>query len=97
MMIKELSEVEIEQVSGAGIIADIGGAIGGAIGGIVDASTALGGLDTNATAPAATLGQGIGSILELNPVGAISQIGSGVVGIVGFGIDAISQIIANKK
>lgn len=89
---KELNSKEIEQVSGAGIFADLAGGIGGAIGAIVDAGTALGGLNTNATAPATTLGKGIGSIFELNILGAISQIGSGIVGIVGFGIDAVGQI-----
>ena len=89
---KELNAAEIEQVSGAGIFADIAGAIGGAIGGIVDAGTALGGLNTNATDPATTLGKGIGSIFELNFIGAISQIGTGITGIVEFGIDVVSQL-----
>lgn len=96
-MIKELNSLEIEQVSGAGIFADLAGGIGGAIGSIVDAGTSLGGLHTDAKTPAAALGKGIGSIFELNPIGAISQIGSGVVGIVGFGIDAISQIKSLKS
>lgn len=95
-MIKELSASEIEQVSGAGIFSDLAGSIGGAIGGIVDAGTALGGLHTDATTPAVTLGKGIGSIFEWNPIGAISQIGAGIVGIVGFGIDAASQTKKNK-
>ncbi|MGV3344318.1 hypothetical protein ACGVWS_00760 [Enterobacteriaceae bacterium LUAb1] len=93
---KELNSLEIEQVSGAGIFADIGGGIGGAIGSIVDAGTSLGGLNTNAHAAAETLGKGIGNIFELNVFGAISNIGAGVVGIVGFGIDAIAQIIGKK-
>lgn len=89
---KELNALEVEQVSGAGIFAGLGGGMGGAIGGIVDAGTALGGLRTDAKTPAATLGKGIGSILDLDVLGAITQIGQGVVGIVDFGIDAVSQI-----
>lgn len=96
-MIKELNALEVEQVSGAGAIADLGGGIGAAIGGIVDQGTALGGLHTDATTPARTLGKGIGSILELNPVAAITGIGAGVNGIVKFGIDAVSQIKALKQ
>lgn len=91
-MIKELNALEIQQVSGAGMFSDLAGAIGGAIGKIVDGGTAIGGLHTNATDPATNLGKGIGSIFDLNFVDAISQIGTGIIGIVNFGIDAVSQI-----
>lgn len=91
-MIKELNSLEIEKISGAGVFSDFSGGIGRATGSIVDAGTLLGGLQTDAKTSATTLGQGIGSIFELNPIGALSQIGTGVVGIVGFGIDAVSQI-----
>lgn len=95
-MSRELTSSEIEQVSGAGIFADLAGQIGAAIGDVVDSATAVCGLNTDATTPATTLGKGVGSLLELNIVGAISQIGNGIVGIVNFGIDAISQIKAKQ-
>lgn len=89
---RELNTVEVADVSGAGFFSDLGKSIGKAIGGIVDQGTAAGGLTTNASTAAETLGSGIGSLLELDFVSAISNIGSGVVGIVNFGIDAISQL-----
>ncbi|MEB7539702.1 hypothetical protein NGC37_15470 [Pantoea anthophila] len=88
---RELNITEVEAVSGAGIFADIGKAIGSAIGGIVDLGTSAVGKSTDATSPAARLGSGIGSLLELNIIGAISDIGAGIVGIVEFGIDLITQ------
>lgn len=94
---RELNSVEVEHVSGAGFFVDIAGAIGGAIGSIVDAGTALGGLKTNATTPAETLGKGIGSILEFNFIDAVSQMGLGIVGIVNFGIDAIGQLTRRSQ
>ncbi|MEZ3500825.1 hypothetical protein [Pantoea sp. KPR_PJ] len=96
-MSRELNASEIAQVSGAGFVAELAGTIGGAIGSVVDAGTALGGLKTDATSAATTLGKGIGSLLEFNLSGAISQIGSGLIGIVNFGIDAISQLITKKS
>ncbi|RPE01540.1 hypothetical protein BBB56_09670 [Candidatus Pantoea deserta] len=96
-MSRELNATEIAQVSGAGLFTDLGGAIAGAIGSIVDAGTSLGGLKTDATTAATNLGKGIGSLLELNFLNAVSQIGSGIIGIVGFGIDAISQITGKKS
>ncbi|WP_380184057.1 hypothetical protein [Kalamiella sp. sgz302252] len=89
---RELNHQEIESVSGAGFFADLGKSIGAAIGNIVDSGTAVGGLTTDATTPAGQLGSGIGSLLELDFVTAISNIGAGIVGIVNFGINAISQI-----
>lgn len=89
---RELNTQEVAAVSGAGFFADLGKSIGMAIGNIVDSGTAVGGLTTDATTPAGMLGSGIGSLLELNFVTAISNIGGGIVGIVNFGIDAIAQI-----
>ena len=89
---RELNTQEVEVVSGAGFFSDLGKSIGAAIGNIVDSGTAVGGLTTDATTPAGQLGSGIGSLLELDFVTAISNIGSGIVGIVNFGIDAISQL-----
>ncbi|MEW5290713.1 hypothetical protein ABW286_16255 [Erwinia papayae] len=88
---RELISTEIQSVSGAGTFADIGAAIGSAIGNIVDQGTALGGLVTDATTAAKTLGSGIGSLLELDIVSAITNIGSGVIGIVNFGLSIFSQ------
>jgi len=89
---RELNIQEVEAVSGAGFFADLGKNIGTAIGNIVDAGTAAGGLTTDAATPAGKLGSGIGSILELDVVNAISNIGTGIVGIVNFGISAVSQL-----
>ena len=89
---RELNTQEVAVVSGAGFFADLGKSIGSTIGGIVDQGTAAGGLTTDATTAAGTLGSGIGSIFELDIVSAISNIGSGIVGIVNFGISAISQL-----
>jgi hypothetical protein len=89
---RELNSQEVDVVSGAGFFADLGKSIGAAIGGVVDLGTSAGGLTTDATSAAGTLGSGIGSILELDFISAITNIGSGIVGIVNFGISAISQI-----
>ncbi|RRZ88514.1 hypothetical protein [Erwinia sp. 198] len=89
---RELNSREVEVVSGAGFFADLGKSIGAAIGGIVDQGTLAGGLKTDATTAAGTLGSGIGSLLELDVISAITNIGSGIVGIVNFGISAISQL-----
>ncbi len=94
---RELNTQEVEAVSGAGFFADLGKSIGSAIGGIVDLGTSAGGLTTDATTAGGTLGSGIGSILELDIVSAISNIGSGIVGIINVGISAISQIAAKKS
>ncbi|KAB8311868.1 hypothetical protein EH228_09120 [Erwinia endophytica] len=93
---RELSVQEIENISGAGLFAILGEAIGSAIGSIVDAGTAAGGLSTDAVSGAAKLGNGIGSILDLDIISAITNMGTGIAGIVAFGIDAISQIKANS-
>ncbi len=92
---RELEIQEIDAVSGAGYLSDLGESIGKAIGSIIDGGTALGGLNTDATSGAAQLGLGIGNLLELDFVNAISNIGNGIVAIVKFGIDAVSQS-ANK-
>lgn len=93
---RELNTKEIVTVSGAGFFSDLGKKIGSAIGGIVDQGTSIGGLKTDASSAGATLGSGIGSIFDFDIINAISDIGSGVVGIVNFGIDAIGQIKAKK-
>lgn len=84
-MIRELNTLEIEQVS-AGL--SIGNGVGGMIGGIADSLTSLIGLRTNATHAGEILGEGID-----NAIGGFAQIGSGVVGVIKFGIDAISQLV----
>ncbi|MFQ1012317.1 hypothetical protein [Gilliamella apicola] len=60
---KELNLVEVEQVSGAGRLADAGAHIGGGIGRIVDA--ALGNVSTVAADAGSALGQGIGEFIEV--------------------------------
>ncbi|MCX8958202.1 hypothetical protein [Erwinia psidii] len=93
---RDLTSQEVHAVSGAGALADLVSTIGAAIGSIVDQGTALGGLDTDAETAGKTLGSGIGSLLEMDFVSAINNIGSGVIGIVSFGISAISQLRAKK-
>lgn len=82
---KELNAAELAQVSGAGIIADLGGVIGGAIGSIVDSGAALGGYDIHIKDAVSTLGKGIGSIFELNFADAFVQISRGISDIVSGG------------
>ncbi|AFC86820.1 hypothetical protein [Frateuria aurantia] len=94
---RTLTHDEMTSVAGGGVFGDIGSAIGGAIGNVVDLGTTLLGLSTDATGPAAKLGEGIGLIADsvLNPgniPAAILDVGEGIVGIVGFGIDAIQQL-----
>jgi len=89
---RELNNSEVAAVSGAGIFANIGQAIGSALGGVVDLGTGWGGLETNAATAVGKLGSSIGSLLEFNIQGAISDFGSGIMGIINFGIDAISQL-----
>jgi len=93
---RELNVQEVSEVSGAGFFSDLGKSIGAAIGGIIDQGTAAGGLKTDATSAASKLGFGIGSLLEVDIVSAINNIGGGIVDIVQFGIDAINQISAKK-
>lgn len=93
---RELNEKEIADVAGAGYFSDLGKVIGSAIGNIVDQGTSVGGLKTNATSAGETLGFGIGSLLDRDFTNAISSIGSGIVSIVEFGIDAVKQIKAIK-
>ena len=79
---KELNKVEVEQVSGAGFIADAGGALGKGIGWIIDAKNPNnGGLGQQA---GGALGQGIGQIVEAG-IGAISQIIGAGLGLIGLG------------
>ncbi|URN97928.1 hypothetical protein NB069_14715 [Leclercia adecarboxylata] len=92
---REINPQEMADVTGSGIFSNVLGQIGKVVGGLVDAGTSLGGFKTDATTPATMMGKGIGSIVEFNIFTGIYQIGSSVVGMVGFGIDAISQI-ANK-
>ncbi|MCX8648841.1 hypothetical protein J3U21_00625 [Gilliamella sp. B2776] len=59
---KELNLVEVEQVSGAGFIADAAGALGAGIGAVVDAAH---GDESNAGQNSGRLlGQGIGRVVE---------------------------------
>ncbi len=98
---RTLTHQEMTTVAGGGVFGNIGTSIGGAIGNIVDLGTSLFGLSTDASHPAAKLGEGIGLIADsiLNPgniPAAILDVGEGIVGIVGFGIDAIQQIGAKN-
>lgn len=57
---KELSAVEVNEVSGAGLAIDAGLLLGQGIGAIIDAAKKT----TTATEAGATLGAGIGAIVE---------------------------------
>lgn len=57
---RELNRHEVEEVSGAGFIADAGAALGAGIGKVVDAANK----STTATAAGTALGQGIGQVVE---------------------------------
>ena len=61
-IMKELNLVEVEQVSGAGWIADAGGALGAGIGAVVDA--AHHNVSTAGQDSGRLLGQGIGQVVE---------------------------------
>ncbi|WP_285128209.1 hypothetical protein [Leclercia adecarboxylata] len=63
---RELNQQEIENVSGAGFIADAAASLGMGIGKVVDTGLNILGLDPEgqATAAAETLGRGIGMIVE---------------------------------
>lgn len=77
---RELNRHEIEQVSGAGIVADAGQALGTGIGAIVDA--AGGNVSTAAADAGGKLGYGIGMVVEAG-IETISTIGNIIGGIVG--------------
>ncbi|PHP92227.1 hypothetical protein CBF17_019175 [Pantoea agglomerans] len=87
---RELNNTEIAAVSGAGIFADMGKAIGSAIGGVIDKGTGLAGLDLGVTTVGGKLGHGIGSLLEFNIIGGLSEIASGIADIFKLGMSAIS-------
>lgn len=67
---RELNHHEVEEVSGAGLIADAGAALGAGIGKIIDATKGGG---TQATETGGALGNGIGMVVEagLNILGKI--------------------------
>lgn len=94
---RELNLQEIESVSGAGFLADIGKGIGSTIGSLVDVGAGLFGLTTTVSAAGGLLGSGLGSLLEFNFSSALSGIASGITGLVITGIDAIGQITGNKS
>lgn len=71
---KELNHVEMEQVSGAGAIADAAQALGQGIGAIVQATGVQG-----ATEAGASLGKGIGSVVEVG-ISALSNLFDGLFG-----------------
>lgn len=67
---RELNHHEVEDVSGAGLIADAGAALGSGIGKIIDAAKGGG---TKAAESGESLGNGIGLVVEagLNILGKI--------------------------
>lgn len=72
---RELNQQEIENVSGAGFIADAAAALGLGIGKVVDTGLGLIGVDvgTQPSEAAQTLGRGIGMIIETG-VNTVSSI-----------------------
>lgn len=89
---KELNPQEMEMVSAAGFFANMGGTIGKFVGGLVDAGASWGGITTNVSKVASTMGTGIGSIIEFNFINGVLQIGSAVIGMLGTGVDVIKQV-----
>ena len=73
---KELNNVEVNEVSGAGIFSAAGSLLGGGIGAIVDASIGKGTAATNA---GAALGNGIGAIVDAG-LGVIGGLFGGLFG-----------------
>lgn len=71
---KELSHIEVEQVSGAGAIADAAQALGQGIGAIVQAAGVNGAADAGAA-----LGKGIGSVVEVG-INALNSLFGGLFG-----------------
>lgn len=75
---KELTQSEIQSVSGAGFLADLGTIIGNTI----DMGTSLAGKSTNYTVGFSQLFTGIEAITRLNAIGAVSNMTMGIVNIV---------------
>ncbi|HCB3601857.1 MULTISPECIES: hypothetical protein [Serratia] len=71
---KELTHIEVEQVSGAGAIADAGQALGQGIGAIVQATGVKGAAEAGAA-----LGKGIGSVVEVG-INALGTLFGGLFG-----------------
>ncbi|MBW7981046.1 hypothetical protein [Enterobacillus tribolii] len=76
---RELNRHEVEEVSGAGIIADAGAALGLGIGKIVDACNDSG---TKATEAGTALGQGIGQVIEAS-LNTVSNAANSLGGLLG--------------
>lgn len=79
---RELNNVEVKEVSGAGIISDFASSIGSSIGSLADSVTEIINKTTDFKTAGSRLAQGIGQILELNFSDALSNINAGVSGIV---------------
>lgn len=84
---KELTQVEIASVSGAGLLANIGASIGN----IIDRATSLGGKTTDYTTGFTILFTGIESITKGSILGGLNGIGQGVVAIVAAARHSASQ------
>ncbi|QHM72555.1 hypothetical protein [Mixta intestinalis] len=74
---KELNSKEIAAVSGAGILATIGGTLAGIWGGIYDSITGLLGQNNHSSEAASLIGQGIGQLFELNFSGGVESLRKG--------------------
>lgn len=89
---RELNTVEVAEVSGAGLFADIGGTIGSVVGGLINQGAAMVGITADTTAASAQIGTGIGSWFEMNFGNATNEISAGLVKFAFAGIDAITQL-----
>ncbi|ELW9444420.1 hypothetical protein RJ492_003257 [Pluralibacter gergoviae] len=71
---RELNSSELNEVSGAGFIADAGTALGRGIGAIIEAAGGKGGMEAGTS-----LGTGIGQVVEAG-LGVLSSIVGGLFG-----------------
>lgn len=61
---KELSVIEIAEVSGAGLFGNIGSLVGSALGTGIDTISAIAGINPDAKTAVGTLGEGLGLIAD---------------------------------
>lgn len=85
---KNLTNFEIECVSGGGAAAESGFQIGTTIGSIIDSIVAIFGKTTSLSGPSSLVGQGLGFIIDGELLKGFDMFNDGVKGI----IDAFSSL-----
>lgn len=91
---RELTNYEVNEVSGAGFIANLASGIGGMVGRILDSKNALlYGKTTTLADSGSTLAKGVGQLLEVDLTNGLSNISTGISGV----ISAIQSLFSSSS